>query len=262
MTKWTPQRVLAAAAEWVWVPPDADEVHAEDYRVIRYPPFYGEPTQVAWSRTDRPLDEVIDEVLAQVRRWNRPEVSWWTSAATRPAATEAILQSRGAVLAERVEVLAHDMTDKPPPLPLPADVRVEAVSDETALAAMYEVETDVWHTPAPDQARFAQSLRETLEELAAGSSFRVVAWLGDEPIASGGCSLVDGVARLWGAGTRAAWQHRGAYRAVLAERLRLAREHGATLALVKGRIETSGPILRRVGFTSYGEERCYRLPAA
>jgi len=40
----------------------------------------------------------------------------------------------------------------------------------------------------------------------------------------------------------------------------LAREHGATLALVKGRVLTSGPILLRVGFADYGEERCYWLP--
>jgi hypothetical protein len=44
-----------------------------------------------------------------------------------------------------------------------------------------------------------------------------------------------------------------------AERLRLAREHGAALALVKGRVETSGPILLRVGFADYGQERCYWL---
>jgi hypothetical protein len=87
----------------------------------------------------------------------------------------------------------------------------------------------------------------------------VVAWLGDEPIASGGCTIVEGVARLWGAGTRSDYRHRGGYRAVLAERLRLAREHGATLSLVKGRVDTSGPILQRAGFASYGEERCYRL---
>jgi hypothetical protein len=48
--------------------------------------------------------------------------------------------------------------------------------------------------------------------------------------------------------------------AVLAERLRLARAHGATLALVKGRVETSGPILVRSGFAAYSEERCYWLP--
>jgi hypothetical protein len=40
----------------------------------------------------------------------------------------------------------------------------------------------------------------------------------------------------------------------------LAREHGATLALVKGRVLTSAPILLRAGFADYGEERCYWLP--
>ncbi len=55
---------------------------------------------------------------------------------------------------------------------------------------------------------------------------------------------------------------RGAYRAVLAERLRLARAHGAALALTKGRVETSCPILLRAGFTDYGEERCYWLSLA
>lgn len=56
------------------------------------------------------------------------------------------------------------------------------------------------------------------------------------------------------------YRRRGAYRAVLAERLRLAHVHGATLALVKGRVETSGPILLRHGFAVYAEERCYWLP--
>jgi hypothetical protein len=40
---------------------------------------------------------------------------------------------------------------------------------------------------------------------------------------------------------------------------RLARAHGATLALVKGRMVTSAPILLRAGFADFGEERCYWL---
>jgi hypothetical protein len=31
------------------------------------------------------------------------------------------------------------------------------------------------------------------------------------------------------------------------------------MALVKGRVETSAPVLRRAGFEAYGEERAYRL---
>jgi len=47
---------------------------------------------------------------------------------------------------------------------------------------------------------------------------------------------------------------------VLAARLAYAADHVATMALVKGRVETSGPILRRAGFEAFGKERSYRLP--
>jgi GNAT superfamily N-acetyltransferase len=69
-------------------------------------------------------------------------------------------------------------------------------------------------------------------------------------------------ARLWGGGVVPEARGRGAYRAVLDARLRYAVDHGATLALVKGRVETSGPILRRAGFAAYGQERAYLLSLA
>ena len=84
--------------------------------------------------------------------------------------------------------------------------------------------------------------------------------IGSEPASAGGCTLRGEVAQLWGAVTLREYRRRGGYRAVLAERLRLAREHGAALALVKGRVETSRPILLRAGFADYGQERCYWLP--
>jgi Acetyltransferase (GNAT) family len=261
MPDWTSERVLRAAAAWVWVPPDADEVRTDDYQLIRYADHFAQPTQVAWSRTQRPLDEVIDQVFRQVRDWGRSAVYWWTSPATSPRDTESVLLERGATVAEIVHVLAYDMGAGLPTVDTPDDVRVELVRDEPAYRALQLVEAQVWEAPYPDDDRLARGLREAQADLADRSGFRVVGWIGDEPVAFGGCSLVDEIARLWGAGTRAAWQHRGAYRAVLRERLRLARDSGATLALVKGRVETSAPILKRIGFTSYGEERCYKLPA-
>ena len=35
---------------------------------------------------------------------------------------------------------------------------------------------------------------------------------------------------------------------------------GATMALVKAKIDTSGPILRRAGFDAYGQEPAYDIP--
>ena len=117
-----------------------------------------------------------------------------------------------------------------------------------------------WDRTEPDQAEIARQRAETLQDLATWSSFRVVAMTDNEPVSTGGCTLSGEVAQLWGAVTLPASRGHGSYRAVLAERLRLARDHGAILAMAKGRILTSAPTLLRVGFTDYGQQRCYWLP--
>ena len=40
------------------------------------------------------------------------------------------------------------------------------------------------------------------------------------------------------------------------------REAGCRLALVRGRVETSAPVLQRAGFQEYGQERSYLLARA
>ena len=63
MSEWTPQRVLDAAAATEFVPEGAIEVRTNDYRLLRHPDWVLGPSlgaaQVTWSRTARPLDEVI-----------------------------------------------------------------------------------------------------------------------------------------------------------------------------------------------------------
>lgn len=36
--------------------------------------------------------------------------------------------------------------------------------------------------------------------------------------------------------------------------------YGVTMALVKGNVTTSGPILRKAGFAAFGEETIYAVP--
>jgi GNAT superfamily N-acetyltransferase len=247
-----------------WVPGGAIELRTDDYRMIRYPDVVLDPTfraaQVTWSRTARPLDEVIEEIAAYARVWDVPGVAWWISAATKPSDTEEALRARDAELIDAVQVLARELDDELPKLDVPDDVTVELVRDERTFRASSAVTVQGWGRTEPDSAEFARQLDETLANLDRWSSFRVVALVHDVPVSTGGCTLAGEVAQLWGAITLPASRGRGSYRAVLAERLRLAREHGATLALVKGRVLTSGPILGRAGFADYGEERCYWLP--
>jgi GNAT superfamily N-acetyltransferase len=288
---WTAEAVRRAAAEWVWVPPDAEQVVTDSYQLIAYPQYYSEPTQVAWSASERPVGELIDEVAAHVIRWRRDTLYWWVRADTRPADTEAALRSRGATLAQTVHILAYDLADGLPDLGLPggmagpafaglplaarpgpdasssaaalpglAGVRAELVVDEPTLRASDLVNAEVWDEHRTwAAAEVAAELAEIQADLGAWSGFRIVVYADGEPAAAGGCNLVGDVARLWGAGARTAFRGRGIYRVLLAARIGLAREHGATLALVKGRVQTSGPILLRAGFTSYGEEQLYRL---
>jgi hypothetical protein len=259
VSAWTEEAIVAAAAAWRWVPPDAHQVLTPEYQLVRYPEHYlTNQVEVLWLRSGRPVGELIDEVGQYVRVWGHREVHWDVTAATRPEDTEAELRRRGAPLTETTQVLAYDMTSGLPQLPAPPGVTWQVAADEASVRAGQAVYREVWGNPKEaTDAEIELALAEAKRELADWSSLRVVSFVNGEPASFGGCTLVDGVARLWGAGTREALRGHGAYRAVLAGRMAVAREHGATLALVKGRVETSAPILRRAGFRPCGEERTY-----
>ena len=264
MSSWTPRRVLDAATAMEWRPDGAIEMLTDDYRLIRYPDWALDPSfpaaQVTRSRAARPAGEVIDEVAARVRRWGLLGVAWWVSSSTLPPDTEQVLSARGGRKIDAVQILARELGGGLPELDVPEDVSVALVTDEPTFRAASMITVRGWGRSEPHDATLAREFTEALQDLATWSSFRVVASVKGEPASSGGCTLRGEVAQLWGAVTLRKFRRRGSYRAVLAERLRLAREHGAALALVKGRVDTSGPILLRAGFAQYGEERCYWLP--
>jgi hypothetical protein len=266
LSRWTTERVLAAAAAMEWCPEGSVEIRTDDYRFIRYPDWVVNPTfpaaHVTWSRTTRPLDDVISEVSALARDWALAGVAWWVSPASRPHHTAEVLRARGAAMTDEAQVLARELTPAEPEANLPAGVTIELVRDERTFRAASDVTVQGWQRPRPDQSEFARQFDQALHDLEHWSSFRVVASVDGDPASTGGCTLAGNVAQLWGAVTLSPFRHRGAYRAVLAERLRLARQHGAELALVKGRATTSAPILLRSGFTDYGQDRCYWLPVS
>jgi hypothetical protein len=257
---WTRERVLRYADEWVWLPDGADEVRTEEYHLVAYPAALAVPTHVAWCRSPRPPSDVVEEVIATVRAWGRPDVSFWVSERTMPSDLEDHLRARGAEHVETVDVSALDLTGPPPDLSVPGDVTVRVVDDEHLVRLAARVADEVWgSTTTEDDVRRAVA---ALAEPSAATTRRVLALVDGEPASTAGLTL-DGdaaAARLWGGATRPALRGRGAYRATLAERLRMARADGATLAMVKGVVETSGPILRAAGFTTYGSSRRYRLP--
>ncbi|GAB2474769.1 hypothetical protein GCM10007967_32970 [Xylanimonas ulmi] len=257
--------MLQAAADWSWIPDDAQSVES-DFRIIRYPQWSGIGVIASRADSTRDAAALLDASLDQTRLWGRPSVGWWATDDDRPADLEQTLIRRRATLEDTVDVLALRL-DTLPDLAVPTSVTAEVVTTREQRLAVDAVDVAVWRQQPLTQERLEADLGEGERDLAARAGFRVLGRVGDGlAAAAGGCTLAAGpeaaagkVARLWGAGTLPDQRGKGAYRAVLAERLRIAREWGATLALVKGRIETSGPILARCGFTRYGGERLYRL---
>jgi GNAT superfamily N-acetyltransferase len=102
--------------------------------------------------------------------------------------------------------------------------------------------------------------REQARMLLTDRQARVLALLDGDPVGAAGFTVADGVLRLWGGAVREEARGRGVYRSLLAARLARGVEGAARMALVKGRVQTSAPILRRVGFEVFGQERSYAVP--
>lgn len=248
----TPDEVLVAAAAWVYVPDDAREVRTDEHHVIAYPPHWSDPTVATSVASDRPAPDVLDAVLDAAASLGREEVTVWVTGATRPTDLEDLLRERGE-LVEQLDVLARPLSDLPD-LDVPADADVRRVADEQGVRHHDVVGTEVFGGSLADDAAVAASVRRQSD-----TSRSYVAYRGDRPVGACGMTVAGPVARLWGGSVVEDARGSGFYRAMLDVRLREAQEAGCRFALVKGRVETSGPVLRRAGFAAYGQERGYRV---
>ncbi len=169
-----------------------------------------------------------------------------------------LLTARGAVLAETLDVLAVDLAAGVPDLGA-HHVELRWTIDVPTLRDSYGVLTTVFGGDVPPDEQLRIESDQAATTVAGGQGGGVVAYVEGEPVGTGGVTVAGDVTRLWSGSVVA--QHRGAgvYRALLDVRLRYGLDHGSTMGLVKGRLETSGPILRRAGFAAYGQERSYRI---
>lgn len=250
--------VAAASRAWVWVPPNATSVETEEYLLLRMPEWFGIGLELMRMDPVRPAGEVADEVLERARQFGLPEVSCWVKL-HNDASLDDVFRERGGVLDETLAVLALDLTDGVPDLGPLDGLETRWATDLPTMRDNLRVGGDVFGDAMPPEDEILAEVDRAQADALNGSG-SVVAYLDGTAVGCGGISLVGGVARLWGGAVREEARGRGAYRAVLDARLRRGVERGATMALVKGRIQTSGPILRRAGFEVYGEERSYRVP--
>lgn len=254
--------VLARAAAWVWVPEGALVAHSDEYLVVGYGDWFADPTQAFRLDSERSAADLVEEVLGVAAGWGRPSVTFsGLHDGTRPDDLENHLRDRGAELVEEYAVAALDLSRGLPDLDVPSGIEVREVVDLASRRDLDRVDVAVFGgEPLDDEGLLAGLERERASDLVAP---RWVAYLGGDPVGAAGCTLVGeprvDTVRLWGGGVLERHRGRGVYRALLDRRLRVAADAGAGLALVKGRLETSAPVLRRAGFTEHGRERSWRL---
>ena len=256
----TAESVAAASNAWVWIPDNATVVEDEQYKIARLPDYFDYQLTVLEFRPSGPLGGAVEALLERARAFGLPKVRWEVRLDS-PAELPAELTARGATLKVMLDVLACDLREGAPALPpASADVKIRWATDfETSRDGAAVGVTGFGGTLPPDDRIKANAAMDAAS-VPVGAGGMLVAYVHGVPAGSGGVSMVDGVARLWGGAVVPSARGQGVYRAVLDARLSYAVAHGATMALVKGKIDTSGPILRRAGFAAYGQEPIYDIP--
>ncbi|MCX2714287.1 GNAT family N-acetyltransferase [Mycolicibacterium sp. J2] len=156
----------------------------------------------------------------------------------------------GAHVTATVDILAIDLEIGVLGVNPSPELQVDEVRTLDQFALYERTSAAAWGYPEPTDA----DIRNSFDELRPGW---FLASLADLPVGAGGYTLVDEVARLWGAAVVPSARGKGVYRELIAARTRDAKAHGGTLGLVHA-MATSSPVLQRVGFRKVGEQRVYR----
>ena len=253
--------VAAASAAWIWVPDDATVIEGDEYTILRLPDWFDYPLSVLSVEPSGPdrLGPVVDAVLARARSLGPPALQWQVKMAD-PAGLAAALTARGAKVETTLDVLARDLSGGATALPPPsADVTLRWATDLATARDGAQVQVAGFGGAVPPETRLKQGAAKDADAVPAGEGGLMVAYTGGAATGCGGIALGGGVARRWGGVVVPAARGTGIYRAVLSARMAYAADHGATMALVKGKVDTSGPILRRAGFASFGQETVFRI---
>ncbi|MER7446104.1 hypothetical protein [Microbacterium sp. NPDC097977] len=251
----TTEEILRASAQWVWFPRGSEQ-EKTGLQLVRHPERFGGGVRGSQVESEADAADVLDHALARTRAWGESELVFWTNASDQPD-LEPELRRRGAEHIDTVAVFACPVEGAT--VDVPDGVTAEVVRTLDQVREVDAINVPVWQQQPLDDEGLRVEFEEVTSTFEAGTHVRVLARLDGEAVSTGGCTIVEGFARLWGAATIERARGRGAYRAVLAERLRVSASFGAKTALVKGRTATSAPILARSGFLRLGEERGYRL---
>lgn len=236
------QAVIAPRSAFVPMP-DTQVIERPGWRQIITPSFKdGAMNEVSQSVLgDAEADRVIDETIATYRGLGL-RFRWCVEPDARPLDLEARLRARGLVPSV-VRVMVGETAPREAAAPLPSPLRIVRVGP-AEVEAYSAVMAEGWSMAvAPLLALHRVLVARHAERVA-----QYVAFAGDAPVAAAACMFLGRSAFLQGAVVLPPYRGRGLYRALVRTRLDHAHARGLPLASTHARVETSAPIMERLGF--------------
>jgi len=238
--------------------PGVEVIQTSRYRLTLQPnyPIPG-PNSASWVRAPASeADGVIEEVRAIFASRDLP-LAWILDPDTEPVDFPDLLAAHGFVPEPHspevaVMVLGIDAAMEAPSIP--DLVLHDALADAELFAQADAVNAEAFHDSARDPGPRERRRRDML---AAGNRRVLLATIAGEPAGSAGLTLYPPAgAIINGGAVREKFRGRGVYRALVAERLGMAREAGVAGLSVWGG-PMSAPILQRLGFQKVGWRKFY-----
>jgi hypothetical protein len=200
---------------------------------------------VVWSDLDETTADAV--IAGEVRRFAEigHPFEWKLYGYDKPTDLSARLVAAGFEPDDQETLMIAAVSDLKLDVRLPDGVRIDRVTDAAGVELMVSASEQAFGEPA------GWLRHRLLDQLATdpGNAYLFVAMAGDEPVSSARMDVNRGTAfaGLWGGGTVNAWRGRGIYRALVAERARIAADLGYEYLQVDAS-DQSRPILERLGF--------------
>lgn len=197
------------------------------------------------------LGDVIDHVQGLVGP-DKDRV-WWISDAARPANLADLLRARGFTETREGAHELRALVLTSAPAEIPTGIEVRRVTTFEDFVAAREVQWDGFDSPEERRATQRRNLRaDFAESIAGGVPVTFLALLDGKPAATAmAVPSPRGVFLI--AGTTAAWARgNGLYRGLVRARWDYAVERGTPALVVQAVVDTSFPILQRLGFETVG----------
>jgi acetyltransferase (GNAT) family protein len=199
----------------------------------------------------RAREDELDELIAFVHELVPAEKrqAWWLGPSAQPENIIELLEARGFQPSkDGPECRAMALTSAPPETPAGIEVRRVASFDDFVTSR--EVQWDAFKTPEDRREQQRPHMQNEFDEsIEHGTPLTFLALLEGKPAATGmalpserGVFLIAGSTAPWARG-------RGLYRALVRARWDYAVERGTPALVTEALVDTSYPILQRLGFT-------------